>query len=77
MGKQTAAPPATQAVPVRQASPAPHWESDVHTAVEVPHLPHELHTAVPLTSEWHALKPVLEPGLHPLKVSAAAGVAEL
>lgn len=75
MGRQTATP-RVQAVPTRQASPAPHSASDLHTAVLVPHLPQELHTAVPLTSEWHALKPVLEPGLHPLKVSAAAGVAK-
>ncbi|KAG6354458.1 hypothetical protein INS49_004475 [Diaporthe citri] len=59
------------------ASPAPHWASDVHTAVEVPHLPHELHTDVPLTSAWHALNPVAELGLHPLKVFAAAGVLKL
>lgn len=73
MGKHIAAP-RLQAVPVRQASPAPHWASDVHTAVEVPHLPHELQTDVPLTSWWQALKPVADSGLHPLKVSAAAGV---
>lgn len=66
-----------QAVPVRHASPAPHSASDVHTAVEVPHLPHELQTDVPLTSAWHALKPVAEPGLHPLNVSAAPGAAKL
>ena len=63
------------AVPVRQASPAPHSASDLHTAVEVPHLPHELQMAEPLTSVWHALKPVAESGLHPLKVSAAAATA--
>lgn len=71
-----AAPP-LHAVPVRHASPAAHWASDVHTAVEEPHLPHESHRAVPLTSEWHALKPVRESGLQPLKVSAAAGALQL
>lgn len=62
---------------MRHASPAPHSASDVHTAVEVPHLPHELQTDVPLTSAWHALKPVAESGLHPLKVSAAPGASKL
>lgn len=69
MGRQTATP-RVHAVPTRHASPAPHSASDLHTAVFVPHLPHELQTAVPLTSEWHALKPVFESGLHPLKVLA-------
>lgn len=64
-------------MPVRHASPAPHWASDVHTAVEVPHLPHELQMDVPLTSAWQALNPVAELGLHPLKVFAAAGTATL
>lgn len=75
MGRQTATP-RVHAVPTRHASPAPHSASDLHTAVFVPHLPHELHIAVPLTSEWHALKPVRESGLHPLKVLAATAGPE-
>lgn len=55
-----------QALLRMQADPLAQSESVLR--IVVLHLPHELQTGVPSIVSWHALKPVVEFGLHPLYV---------